>query len=70
MLCDALEKLAAARGAKELTVDASDTARGFFEQRGYTAQDPQHGDGRRRMACQHDDGQAARRQDDVKESAS
>jgi putative acetyltransferase len=37
MLCDALEKLATARGAKELTVDASDTARGFFEQRGYTA---------------------------------
>jgi putative acetyltransferase len=35
MLCDALEKLAAARGAKELTVDASDTARGFFERRGY-----------------------------------
>jgi putative acetyltransferase len=37
MLCDALEKLATARGAKELTVDASDTARGFFEKRGYTA---------------------------------
>ena len=36
MLCDALEKLAAARGAKELTVDASDTARGFFEKRGYS----------------------------------
>ena len=35
MLCDALEKLAAARGAKELTVDASDTARGFFEKRGF-----------------------------------
>jgi len=29
MLCDALEKLAAARGSKELSVDASDTARGF-----------------------------------------
>ena len=38
ILCDALEKLAAARGAKELTVDASDTARGFFEKRGYTAE--------------------------------
>src|SRR5580700_1291581 len=37
MLCDALEKLAGARRAKELTVDASDTARGFFEKRGYTA---------------------------------
>jgi len=38
MLCDALEKLAAARGAKELTVDASDTTRGFFERRGFKAQ--------------------------------
>jgi putative acetyltransferase len=35
MLCEALEKLAAARGSKELTVDASDTARGFFERRGF-----------------------------------
>ena len=35
MLCDALEKLAAARGAKRLTVDASDTARPFFEGRGF-----------------------------------
>jgi putative acetyltransferase len=31
-----LEKLAAARGTKELTVDASDTARGFFEKRGFS----------------------------------
>jgi putative acetyltransferase len=37
MLCDALEKLAAARGAKELTVEASDTALKFFEKRGFTA---------------------------------
>ena len=37
MLCDALEKLAAARGAQEVTVEASDTASGFFEKRGYTA---------------------------------
>src|ERR1700749_3552453 len=37
MLCDALEKLAAARGSKELSVEASDTARGFFERRGFTA---------------------------------
>jgi putative acetyltransferase len=38
LLCDALEKLAAARGTKELSVDASDTARGFFEKRGFKAQ--------------------------------
>jgi putative acetyltransferase len=38
MLADALEKLANARGTKALTVDASDTARGFFEKRGYVAQ--------------------------------
>jgi putative acetyltransferase len=37
MLCDALEKLAAARGGKELSVDASDSARGFFERRGFVA---------------------------------
>ena len=37
MLCDALEKLATARGTKELSVDASDTARGFFERRGFVA---------------------------------
>src|SRR3954469_20531971 len=37
MLCDALEKLAGARGAKSLTVDASDTAQGFFAKRGYVA---------------------------------
>jgi putative acetyltransferase len=35
MLADALEKLAAARGAKELTVEASDSARGFFERRDF-----------------------------------
>ncbi len=38
MLTDALEKLAGARGAAKLIVDASDTARGFFEKRGYVAQ--------------------------------
>ena len=37
MLCDALEKLAGARGAKALTVDASDTAQRFFAKRDYTA---------------------------------
>jgi putative acetyltransferase len=37
MLCDAMERLATARGAKELSVEASDTARGFFEKRGFIA---------------------------------
>ena len=35
MLCDALEKLAGARGAKALTVDVSDNAQEFFLKRGY-----------------------------------
>jgi putative acetyltransferase len=34
-LCEALEKLAGGRGAKSLTVDASDNAQGFFAKRGY-----------------------------------
>lgn len=38
MLIDALEKLAGGRGAAKLTVDASDTAYGFFQRRGYAAQ--------------------------------
>jgi putative acetyltransferase len=37
MLCDALEKLAGARGATNLTVDASDNAVEFFLKRGYVA---------------------------------
>jgi len=37
MLCEALEKLAGGRGAKALTVDASDNAEGFFKKRGYVA---------------------------------
>ena len=37
MLCGALEKLAGARGTKELEVEASDNARGFFEKRGFVA---------------------------------
>jgi len=37
MLVDALEKLAAARGAKKLTTDASDTAKPLFAARGYEA---------------------------------
>jgi putative acetyltransferase len=37
MLLDALEKLAGSRGAKSLTVDASDNAQGFFARRGYVA---------------------------------
>src|SRR6202165_6002475 len=37
MLCDALEKLAGARGAKSLTVDASDNSETLFRKRGYVA---------------------------------
>src|SRR3984893_16728193 len=37
MLCDALEKLPGARGARSLTVDASDNAAEFFIKRGYVA---------------------------------
>src|SRR5258705_12159880 len=35
MLVEALEKLAGGRGAKSLTVDASDNAQEFFSKRGY-----------------------------------
>jgi putative acetyltransferase len=38
ILCDALEKLAGARGTKTLSVDASDNALDFFKKRGYVAQ--------------------------------
>jgi len=38
MLADALEKLAGARGAESLSVDASETAYGFFSKRGYVPQ--------------------------------
>ena len=38
MLVDALEKLAGSRGEAKIVVDASDSARGFFEKRGYVAQ--------------------------------
>src|SRR5215475_7706012 len=48
MLIDALEKLAGARGAKSLSVDASDTATDFFRKRGYVAKQrnsvPRHGE--------------------------
>ena len=37
MLADAIEKLAASRGAAKLKVDASDSALGFFQKRGYVA---------------------------------
>lgn len=36
-IADALERIAAARGAGEISVDASDTAQIFFESRGYVA---------------------------------
>jgi putative acetyltransferase len=38
MLCEALEKLAGGRGAKSLTVNASDNALEFYAKRGYVAQ--------------------------------
>ncbi len=38
MLTDALEKLGRARGATTMRVDASDTAKPFFDKRGFTAQ--------------------------------
>ena len=38
MLLDALEKLAGGRGAKKLTVEASDAAQDFFAARGYQPQ--------------------------------
>lgn len=38
MLVDAIEKLAAARGASRLIVEASDNAEGFFLHRGFVAQ--------------------------------
>ena len=38
MLIDALEKLAAARGAAKLTADVSDSALEFFRKRGFVAQ--------------------------------
>jgi putative acetyltransferase len=37
-LCDALEKLATARGATALTAEASDTAEPFFARRGYVGE--------------------------------
>lgn len=38
LLVDALEKLAAARGARKLTTEASDSAQDFFHKRGFVAQ--------------------------------
>lgn len=37
-LCDAIEKLAVARGAKGVTAEVSDTAQQFFSRRGYEGQ--------------------------------
>jgi putative acetyltransferase len=37
MLYDAVEKIARSRGISHLTVDASDTARAFFEKQGFLA---------------------------------
>jgi putative acetyltransferase len=55
-LCDALERLAHGRGADQVTVDASDTAQGFFALRGFEPQ-------QRRTICVGDEwlGQTAMR---------
>jgi len=37
-LCEAAETIARGRGAKAMTADASDTALGFFQKRGYSAE--------------------------------
>jgi putative acetyltransferase len=37
-LCEAIEKLAAARGTAKLVTDASDTAKPLFEKRGFVAE--------------------------------
>jgi putative acetyltransferase len=48
MLCEALERLAAGRGAAKLMADASDNALGFFTHRGFVAERrntvPRHGE--------------------------
>ena len=59
MLCDALEKLAGGRGAKSLTVDASDNAEDFFHQARLCRQAAQHRHRQRRMARQHHDAEDA-----------
>ena len=47
LLCDALEKLAAARGAKELTVDVKRHGVRLFREARFYRKDPQYRDGRR-----------------------
>ena len=61
MLVDALEKLAAARGAKRLTADVERQRAGFLREARLRAAAAQHGAARRRMARQHHDGKDARR---------
>ena len=62
-LIDALEKLAGARGAKTLSVDASDNALDFFKKRGYAAKQrnsvPRHGEWLANTTMQKALGQAA-----------
>ncbi len=59
-LLDALVRLAAARGAKTLTSEVSDTARPLFERQGFQAATPQPRPARRRMAGEHHHDQAPR----------
>ena len=59
MLYDAIEKLAHARAARQrLTADVSDTARLFFQKRGFQPQRRNTVTARRRVARQHHHGQA------------
>ena len=57
-LIDALVRLAAARGAKRLTSEVSDTARPLFERQGFVAQRRNLVQLDDRMAGEHDHDQA------------
>ena len=60
MLCDALEKLAAARGAKEVDGRGERYGERLFREARLYRQEPQHRVARRRMARQYHDDQTAR----------
>ncbi len=62
MLCDALEKLAAARGAKEAHRRGERHGERLFRKARLYRHKPQHRVSRRRVARQYHDGEVARRQ--------